>query len=198
MTDFGIHEARLDDVGDVTGTLAEGFLGGDLASWLIPDRQTRRVVYAEYFMMFAEFFLQHGQVDVTEDLDAVALWWPVGSKLELDIPDYDDRLAKITGSAVGRFILLDMAMHTHHPQYRPHHYLAFLAVQPDRQGEGMGTALLRYRLAQLDQQGAPAYVEATGIRNKALYERFGFRLRYPIEIPDGPELYPMWRATASH
>jgi GNAT superfamily N-acetyltransferase len=198
MTDFGIHEARLDDVGDVTGTLAEGFLGGDLASWLIPDRATRRSVYAEYFMMFAEFFLQHGQVDASEDLDAVALWWPVGDKLELDIPDYDDRLAKITGGAVGRFILLDMAMHTHHPQYRPHYYLAFLAVQPDRQGEGMGTALLRYRLERLDQQGAPAYVEATGIRNKALYERFGFRLRYPIEIPDGPELYPMWRAATGH
>jgi GNAT superfamily N-acetyltransferase len=192
--DFGIHEARLDDVGAVTGTLAEGFLGGDLASWLIPDRETRRSVYAEYFWMWAEVFLRHGQVDATEDLDAVALWWPVGERLLMDIPNYDERLSKMTGEAYGRFVMLDMAMHAHHPQYRRHQYLAFIAVQPDRQGEGMASALLRYRLAQLDQEGLPAYLEATGMRNKALYERHGFRLMYPVEIPDGPELYPMWRS----
>jgi GNAT superfamily N-acetyltransferase len=191
--DFGIHTARLDEVGCVTATLAEGFLNGDLASWLIPDRSTRRTVYAEYFRIFAEFFLQHGQVDATEDVDAVALWWPVGRLLEMDIPNYDDRLAKVTGNAVGRFVMLDMAMHSHHPRYRPHHYLAFLAVHPDRQGEGMGSTLLKYRHERLDKEAVPAYLEATGWRNRALYERHGYRAWDPLLIPNGPTLVPMWR-----
>jgi GNAT superfamily N-acetyltransferase len=192
-TDFGIHLAGLDDVGAVTGTLAEGFLDGDLANWLIPDRRKRRSVYAGYFRIFAEFFLQHGQVDATEDLDAVALWWPVGQLLVLDIPDYDERLAKVTGDAVGRFKLLDFTMHAHHPTYRPHHYLAFLGVHPDRQGQGLGSALLQHRHQQLDQEATPAYLESTGWRNRGLYERCGYRLLGPLLVPGGPTLVPMWR-----
>lgn len=192
-SDFGIHTATLDDVGAVTGTLAEGFLDGDLAGWLIPDRSTRRAVYAEYFWIFAEFFLQHGQVDITEDMDAVALWWPVDQELSMDIPNYNERLAKVTGSAVGRFVLLDMTMHANHPTRRPHQYLAFLAVQPDRRSEGMGSALLAYRHARLDTHGAAAYLEATGVRNRDLYERHGYKRRDPLPIPNGPNLYPMWR-----
>ncbi|HKX24253.1 MAG TPA: GNAT family N-acetyltransferase [Candidatus Saccharimonadales bacterium] len=191
--DFGIHTASLDEVGCVIDTLADGFLDGDLANWLIPDRPTRRTVYAEYFRIFAEFFLMHGQVDATEDVDAVALWWPVGDYIDMPIPDYDERLAKITGDAVGRFVMLDMTMHVHHPQFRPHHYLAFLAVQPDCQGQGIGGALLQHRLEQLDKEGVPAYLEATGIQTRTLYEHFGFRMTFPLDMPNGPTLVPMWR-----
>jgi GNAT superfamily N-acetyltransferase len=180
----------------VTATLAAAFLHADLGPWLVPDPAERREVYAGYFRIFAEFFVRHGQVDVTGDLGAVALWWPVGNQLEMDIPDYGERLSKVTGTAVGRFLTLDMAMHAHHPQRRPHHYLAFLAVHPERQGQGRGSALLRHRLERLDRQGVPAYLEATSIPARAMYERFGFRLTYPIDIPAGPTLYPLWRVSA--
>ncbi|MET7398009.1 GNAT family N-acetyltransferase [Dactylosporangium sp. NPDC005572] len=192
--DFTVHEARLKNIGPVTGTLAEAFLGGDLAHWLIEDRETRRAAYADYFWMLAEFFLRHGQVDVTADMDAVALWLPVENHVDINIPDYDERLAKITGDAVGRFVLLDMTTQSHHPQYRPHHYLSHIAVHPDRHGQGLASALLRHRLAQLDQDGVPAYLEATGIQTRAIYEHFGFRLIFPVDIPSGPTLFPMWRA----
>ncbi|WP_432829338.1 GNAT family N-acetyltransferase [Dactylosporangium sp. CA-092794] len=193
MTRTRIRQARPLDLDDVTDTLATAFLGGDLAGWLIPDRNTRQTVYADYFRMWAEHFLQHGQVDATDDADAVALWWPAGNHLDLDIPDYETRLSKITGEAYGRFVALDMAMHMHHPHGQPHHYLAFVAVQPDRQWQGLGSALLRHRLERLDAEGTPAYLEATGPRSKALYHRHGFRLLYPVDIPGGPELLPMWR-----
>ena len=61
-----------------------------------------------------------------------------------------------------------------HP-HEPHHYLAFLAVRPGRQGHGLGTALLRDRLRRLDAAGAPAYLEASEPRSRALYVREGFR-----------------------
>ena len=188
-----VREARIFEVGAVTAVLAEAFLDGDLADWLVPHRERRRAVYADYFLIWAEFFLIHGQVDTTEDLDAVALWWPVGNKLVMDIPDYDERLAKATGDALDRFVSLDMTMDLHHPMDKPHHYLAFLAVHPDRQGEGLGSALLAHHLGQLDADGVPAYLEATGTRNRMLYVRHGYKLLMPVTIPDGPDLYPMWR-----
>ena len=194
-TQYDIRTAITADVDAVTATLAAAFLDGDLAGWLIPDREERLAVYPDYFRMFAEFFLERGQVDVTDDVNGVALWLPVGDQLELDIPDYDSRLAKICGTAVGRFVLLDMATGAHHPRKRPHHYLSHLAVHPTRQGHGVGSALLRHGHARLDREGAAAYLEATGARTVRLYGRHGYRsTTYPAPIPRGPDLFPMWRA----
>lgn len=40
----------------------------------------------------------------------------------------------------------------------------------------------------------PVYLEASTPRNRALYERHGFRDHgEPIPLPDGPRLQPMWR-----
>src|SRR5258706_385147 len=188
-----IRPARIYEAGAVTGVLAEAFLDGDLAGWLVPDRFLRRSVYADYFRIFAEFFLAHGRVEATDDVDAVALWWPVDQQLDMDIPNYDERLAKATGTALGRFVTLDMAMHSHHPTKRPHDYLAFLAVHPDQQMQGLGSALLRHHHDQLDNDGVPAYLEATGTRTRMLYARHGYQTWEPLRIPGGPSIFPMWR-----
>lgn len=197
-TELGIRIARSDEVDAVSDVLAEAFLDGDLAPWLIPSRKERKTVYPGYFRIFAEFFVAHDMVETTDDLAAVAIWWPVGDELVMDIPDYDVRLAKVTGTALGRFVALDMTMHNHHPTRNPHEYLAFLAVRPDRQGKGLGGALLAHHHRQLDTENTPAYVEATGPRNRALYSRLGYRMNQVIAIPgDGPNLYRMWRAPIS-
>ena len=44
------------------------------------------------------------------------------------------------------------------------------------QGRGLGGALLGFLCDRADGAGLPAYIEATSGRNRALYERFGFRL----------------------
>jgi len=54
--------------------------------------------------------------------------------------------------------------------------------------------LLRDRLTALDEQGVPAYLEASSLDSARLYERLGFRrLAQTTDIPGGPSLYPMWR-----
>ena len=53
----------------------------------------------------------------------------------------------------------------------PHYYLPYIAVAPTRQGNGLGTALLRPVLDRCDTEGAPAYLEATNKRNLPLYRR---------------------------
>lgn len=200
--DLGIRQAGKDDLDAVAGTLAAAFFGGDLARWLVPDPVERTPVYPRYFRMFAEWLLTHpdAQVDATGGLEAVACWVRVGNELVMDIPDYAERLAEITGSNVGRFILLDIAQHTHHPVGVPHEYLMFLAVMPHRQGHGLGSALLRHRLTTLDTARTPVYLEATDRRNRALYVRHDFRSVTEASVlgvlPDGAGLFPMWRQHA--
>jgi hypothetical protein len=48
-------------------------------------------------------------------------------------------------------------------------------------------------LERCDRDGAAVYLEATSDRNRALYERHGFRAHGDIRLPDGPSLWRMWR-----
>jgi GNAT superfamily N-acetyltransferase len=190
-----IRRARPLDLDTVTGLLADAFLRGDLGPWLIPDPGTRADIYPPYFEILAEHALDHGQVDLIDDV-GVAVWYDLGATAQPVIRDYDTRLAATVGPNLPRFQALDKAMHQHHPddESEPHHYLALLGVHPDEQGQGYGGALLRHHHHRLDADRVRVYLEATGRRNRTLYARYGYRTR-PAYQPasDSPPLYPMWR-----
>lgn len=191
-----VRVAHPDELQPVSELLAAAFLTGDLAPWLIPHAGVRARVYPSYFALFVEHALAHGIVTVDEQMRAVALWYPHDGTDLPDIDNYDHRLAMTVGQFLHRFRALDAAMHAHHPT-EVHHYLAFLAVHPDHQGHGLGSALLAHHHRVLDTRGIPAYLEATGERNRALYARHGYEGQpaYPV-APGGPSLYPMRRPPA--
>lgn len=191
-----IRVAHPDELQPIAELLAAAFQTGDLAPWLIARADVRARVYPPYFSMLAEHALTHGIVDVDDQLRAVALWYPHDGTDLPDIDNYDHRLAMTVGEFLHRFRTLDAAMQDHHPT-EGHHYLAFLAVHPEHQGNGLGSALLEHHHRALDAHGIPAYLEATGERNSALYARHGYEPRpaYPV-TPGGPLLHPMWRPTA--
>jgi GNAT superfamily N-acetyltransferase len=64
----------------------------------------------------------------------------------------------------------------HAGQSPPHWYLGYLGTRRDRQGQGLGTQMLREVLAGADADGMPAYLESSSERNLPLYERNGFRV----------------------
>jgi ribosomal protein S18 acetylase RimI-like enzyme len=80
----------------------------------------------------------------------------------------------------------------------PHYYVRTLGVATRFQGQGLGTALLRPTLDRCDQEGLPAYLEASTERSAALYERLGFVHLGELRVPDGgPRFWPMRRPTAA-
>ncbi|MFI1996840.1 GNAT family N-acetyltransferase [Actinoplanes sp. NPDC020271] len=191
-----IRRAQQDDTGLVASILADAFFHGDLAGWLVPDETLRAAIYPPYFRLLAGHAIEYGHVEVLGS-DATAVWFDLDHNPAPVLDDYDAQLAAITGSTVSRFRQLDHAMHEHHPDPRreEHAYLAFLAVRPARQSHGLGAALLTHRLTDLSRQHRAAYLEATGSRNRGLYQRFGFEPLDPYTIvPGGPQLYPMWRS----
>lgn len=58
----------------------------------------------------------------------------------------------------------------------PHWYLAVLGVDPDFQGRGGASRLLKPMLSRLDKEGLPAYLETTTEGYVPLYQHFGFRV----------------------
>jgi N-acetylglutamate synthase-like GNAT family acetyltransferase len=79
-----------------------------------------------------------------------------------------------------------------HPA-EPHWYLAVLGIEPERQGEGNGGALIQPVLEDCDRQEVPAYLETARERNVDFYTRHGFRVTDELELPDGPPVWLMWR-----
>jgi GNAT superfamily N-acetyltransferase len=87
-----------------------------------------------------------------------------------------------------------LRMEGRHPRRPPHRYLAVMGVVPEQQGRGLGTALMRPGLEELDQHGLPAYLEASTPRSRELYRRNGFEVTDEFNLPsDGPPLWQMWR-----
>jgi GNAT superfamily N-acetyltransferase len=85
-------------------------------------------------------------------------------------------------------------MEAQHRLLPDHWYLLCIGVEPGRQGQGLGSALLRPVLLECDRTGTPAYLEASCERNRALYARHGFIERDALPLPEGgPTMYPMWR-----
>jgi GNAT superfamily N-acetyltransferase len=124
----------------------------------------------------------------------VAVWLPVGTdgpKLPLG---YHQRLMAATEPWISRFMVFDAALEARYPVGEAHHHLALLGVRPERQGRGIGTALLEAHHQQLDEDGLPAYLEASCAASRRLYLRHAYTdLGPPIPLPGGPSLFPMWR-----
>ena len=178
----------------LAGVIAEAFFPLAVCQWLIPDEAARRAAFPGYFQLYAEHALQDGLVETTPDRAAAALWLP-GIGPSEPPEDYTQRLAALTGPHLPNFLAFDQALDAHHPGGTFHHHLAVLAVHPDRQGQGTGTALLHAHHAALDDQRIPAYLEASDERTRRLYLNHGYVLRpnAPIRLPGGPEMWPMWR-----
>ena len=184
--------ADADDLGDL---IAAAYGELDVSRWLVADPEVRAEIFPLYFRMFVEHVLTAGLVHTTEDRAAVALWLPAGLSPPVPPYGYPDQLAAVTGSWLDRFLIIDELFEQAHPRGRPHHFLALLAVRPDRQRRGLSTTLLRAHHATLDAAGLPAYLQASGQAARALYAKLGYQDDGPpLRLPAGPSVYPMWRA----
>jgi ribosomal protein S18 acetylase RimI-like enzyme len=65
----------------------------------------------------------------------------------------------------------------------PHFYLSVLGVEPERQGEGIGSSLMQPVLELATSAQLPAYLETATGRNVLLYERAGFAVVEELVIP---------------
>lgn len=193
--DTAVVLAGPEDSAVLSQVIADAFHDLAPSRWLIPDPAARREVFPGYFRLYVEHALEAGLIHTTPGRTAVALWVRVSE----DGPDqpagYAERLAGATRPWTERFVAFDAALDRHHPAGIAHHHLAILAVRPDQQGQGTGTALLRAHHAMLDRDGGtPAYLEASDQRTRRIYLGHGYADHGPpIQLPDGPLMYPMMR-----
>ncbi|MFC9299510.1 GNAT family N-acetyltransferase [Streptomyces sp. NPDC057011] len=192
-----IRRAEQSDRDAVARLLDEAFRPDPVSSWVFPDPEHRAAVHGRFLGVFVDVALSEGRIDYAVDGSAAALWLripagdPDGEPVEDEVPakmravaDPDNERCELVGRLTGAV----------HPMAEEHEYLLMIAVTPDRQGEGLGTELMRPVLERCDREGVPAYLEASSERSRGLYERLGWEFTgEPVRLPEGPLMWPMWR-----
>ena len=172
-------------------TIAAAFRADPVVRWVWPDDAQ----YDKYFGRFVEAFaggaFEAGSAHVAEDFGGVALWLPPG------VTSDEEALGAIAEASIAPEAQEEVfgfmgQMPEHHP-HEPHWYLPLIGVEAQFQGRGFGSALLDHALCIVDEQGMPAYLEATTERNKRLYERYGFEVTGEIQYGSSPAMWPMYR-----
>jgi GNAT superfamily N-acetyltransferase len=119
------------------------------------------------FPIFAKAFggdaIAQGTALASHDFSGVALWMPPG----ID-PNEEALVELVEGSIAesrkaGVFAVFTEMSRVHSTE--PHWYLPLIGVNPARQGNGIGAALLRPALEECDRSNLPAYLEATSARS---------------------------------
>jgi GNAT superfamily N-acetyltransferase len=124
-----------------------------------------------------------------------AVWFPPGRALESPWEQLSNfaAYARTFGRRLGIASRLASTMARHHPR-EPHWYLLYIGTAARAQSTGVGGMLLEAMLAECDDRGQAAYLEATTEQSRKLYLRHGFVDRDRLQLPDGgPAMYPMWR-----
>ncbi|ROO62461.1 acetyltransferase (GNAT) family protein [Micromonospora sp. Llam0] len=189
-----IRVADRHDIPALTATLVEAFVDTPDAVWLIPDPGERRRVYQRLCPAILTHAMTSGTVYTSGDHAGAAVWLPHTAAGNPD-PHHTALIDRIAGQHAPRFARLAAVLH-HHTPHRPHTYLAYLGVAPDRQRHGLGTALLTHRHATCDTAGTPVHLVATTTDARRLYQQHGYydTTPTPVHLPDGgPPLWPMWR-----
>jgi ribosomal protein S18 acetylase RimI-like enzyme len=194
-----IRRAREEELAEVGALISYSFDHLDADAYLVPDPSRRLEVLADFFTLLTEQAYRQGRVDVIDapgddGFRAAAVWFDRTRDLPDPLPDDERRMEELAGPWLDRFGALDELFEKHHPT-EPHWHLAFLAVHPDHQSHGLGSALMTSVHDELDAAGIPQYLEATNQNNIRLYRRSGYADMSPFEIllPDGTPFFRMWR-----
>jgi len=159
-----------------------------------PDRGRRARHLEWYWACAVKYGLRYGEAYTTSDVAGISVWLPPGQThittwryvragylplpLKMGVKQF------FTQTMKG-----DKLVHQVHEEIisGPHWYLFIIAVDPDRQGRGIGTMLMQPGLEKADTQGLPCYVETHDERNVPFYLKHGFDL-VRIELVPGSDL----------
>ncbi|CAN7680940.1 GNAT family N-acetyltransferase [Bosea sp. LjRoot237] len=191
MTSIAVRSASRDEASSVSALITLAFATDPMARWSLSDAQVYLAVMPDLIRAFGGAAYDSDSAYASDGFGGAALWLPPGVEPDMETLD---RLVRTNADPA---ILPDVdamfdAMARYHPE-APHWYLPLIGTDPARQGQGIGSALMRHALARCDRDGVAAYLESSNPRNIPLYQRHGFEILGTIQIGSSPVLTPMLR-----
>lgn len=193
-----MRTAIASDIPAIRAVLARAYVGDPLIQWIFPDPAHRLEATAAWLGLFVEHHMPTGRVQVIDEpvLGAVSVWrMPGDPSMAGDaLPTTGGLLAALIGSDQAEAVGTGLHAIASVTPTGPHAYLQFLAVHPERQQRGLGTALLREGIDEAGQRGLGVHLETTNPSNLIFYRAHGFAVTESLQLaPGGPEVWAMYR-----
>ena len=191
---MGVRLADRSDHPALTAMLTRAFDDDPVMRWVFPRARVRARWGPGFFRWSLWRYADQDVTWTTDDRVGAAVWalpdrWRVSMGAMA-------KLARWSGGGLvvrGPLVMWGLtAVEARHPKDR-HLYLAVLGVDPDRQGAGVGSALITPGLELCDRDGIAAYLETGKERNLAFYGRHGFEITEQLTLPAGPPVWLMRR-----
>ena len=153
------------------------------------EERARKLPEIKEFMV--RYGVMYGEVySISSNLEGIAVW----------LPYWDAEVTRETAYKCGGRELKISLGKEYYKRYKPivecedrchkqfadffHWYLYPIGVDPIHQGKGYAGQLLRAKLAEVDKQNVPCYLETNREKNVSLYEHFGFEIMEEGIVPD--------------
>jgi GNAT superfamily N-acetyltransferase len=193
-----IEQADVQPAGEV---LASAFRGYPFFEYCLGDADNYERMAPRMFANFVRWTMLYGKAWTTNDLNAVALRRPPGTRsigfwnaLRSGLVLTFLRMDIATRRRFGRATPIVEETHKAIMGDQPHWHCWMMGVLGARQGTGLGRQLMRYTFEQSDRAGLPCYLETFSESSVRVHESQFYSIREAIKIPETPlTLYAMVR-----
>jgi ribosomal protein S18 acetylase RimI-like enzyme len=185
------------DLPHLAQVLSRSFANDPVACWSCRADHLRPKLLQRVFELRLRQLFGHREIWTSDRLASTAVWAPP-ERWKTTVADdlalgwalaRHPRLALRAPLVMRGFLGVEAT----HPGAPPHWYLAILGTDPQAQGEGLGSEMMRPVLEECDRDGVGAYLESSNERNLDFYGRHGFRVVEEHRLPRGPLVWLMWR-----
>ena len=183
--------ARL-EADKASAALTSGFIADPVMRWIYPEAHSYIESFPKLLCVLSGTAFEDGTAYATDDYSGAALWLSPGKKG--DEEGALNLIEETVRSEIREDLYTMLAeTDTYHPDDAPCWYLPFIGVDAARQGQGLGSALMKHALDRCDEEGIQAYLESSNPANMSLYERHGFQVMGRIDAGSAPPVHPMIR-----
>jgi ribosomal protein S18 acetylase RimI-like enzyme len=180
-----------DQIRPAAEMLARAFNDDAFFKKLVPDPEKRLAKAAHLFAFNLKIGIKYGEVYTTSsNLEGITMWMPPeGDNISLwraircgVIP----LVFRVGFGLMRKMNAADAYGERVRKRLTPkrYWYLAVLGVDPDHQGKGHASAMMKPMLKRIDDEGLPCYLETDGEKNISMYQHFGFKHLEHIHVPE--------------
>ncbi len=192
MKDITVRPIRPEEIDNVAYLIATGYDDDIFFKWVVESDEDRHKTVTNYYKAYlhAKGCVAHVAETPSKEIVGASVWLPH----DVDQSIYDD-IDMAAGMYASRFRAVADKSHYSEPPMEPFYQLVGIVVNKEAQGLGIGAALLKYQLDQLDVLGIPTYLEAsTPYNGKGIYGKFGYQPVGELMVfSNTAVLYPLWR-----
>lgn len=169
--------------------LSRAFRNYPAITFLFPGEGRQEAAQPHVWSAACRYSIRYGEVWAAPGFAGVACWLPPG----LTHKSLPRELASGMGALLVRLRPRELIGNMVNDLYAdalhrrcvpgPHWYLFVIGVEPECQGQGVGSALLQPMLERADGEGMPVYLETHNASNVGFYRKHGFTVAQEGRIP---------------